>query len=144
MTTNAKTSRGAELWMAASGGTLIKVAELLTVEPPNRSRATIDATTHDSPDGAIEVIAEGIYDPGEVNATLHYIAGSATDDALVAAMTGGAKQDVKIVAKAATGTEDLEFSGYLTNYGPDPLGTTGKQTAKLSLKVSGPIAQSAT
>lgn len=143
MTTNAKRSKGAELWLTTSGGTLAKVAELLSVDPPNRTRAMIDATTHDSPDGAMEVIAEGIYDPGDVNATMHYIAGSATDLALIAAITSGDLQDVKIVAKSAADTDDIEFSGYVTAYGPDSFGTTGKQTAKVTIKVSGPITQAA-
>lgn len=143
MTTAAKTSFGSELWMGPAGGTLVKVSELLSVTPPRRSRETIDATTHDSPAGAQEFIAAGIYDPGEVGFSVNYIAGSAGDDAMILAVTDGEIRDFKIVAKSAADTEDIEFSGFVTEYGPDDLPTSGKQTASGSIKVSGEITQAA-
>lgn len=142
MTVAAKTTLGAALWMVASGGTLIKVAELITVNPPKLSRETMDATTHDSPGAAMEVIAAGIYDPGEVTGQIHYIAGSAGDLAFLAAAIGGL-QDFKCVVKGAAATQDITFSGFVTAYGPDDMPTSGKQTASFSIKVSGPRAQGA-
>jgi hypothetical protein len=144
MTTSAKTNFGAAIWMAADGVTpLVKVAELINVTPPTRSREMIDATTHDSASAAQEFIAEGIYDPGEVTGQINYIAGSAGDDAFITAVTGGGLHDFKIVAKASTGTEDITFSGYVTSYGVDDLPTNGKQTASFTIKVSGAISQAA-
>lgn len=143
MTTAAKTNFGKQLWMGPAGGTLVKIAELLTVTPPTLSRETIDATSHDSTAGAQEFITEGIYDPGEVPFQAHYIAGSTGDDAMITALTDGVLRDFKIVVKAATGTEDLEFSGFVTSYGVDEAPTTGKQTASGSIKVSGPHTQAA-
>ncbi len=143
MTTAAKISFGSELWMGPAGGTLVKMAELLNVNPPRRSRETIDATTHDSPGGAQEFIASGIYDPGEVSGSINYIAGSAGDDALIAAVTDGVIRDFKIVAKSASDTEDLTFSGFVTEYGVDDLPVEGKQTASFTIKVSGEIDQAA-
>ena len=145
MTVAAKKSFGAQLHMAADGVTpLVLVAELLTLQPPVLERATIDVTTHDSAGQAMEFITEGVYDPGEVSGQLHYVAGSAGDDAMIAALTGGGLYDFKVVLKAATGTEDMAFSGYVTNYGPDAMETTGKQTASFTIKVTGPITQAAT
>lgn len=144
MTTAAKISFGSELWMGPDGGALVKVAELLSVTPPRRSRETIDATTHDSAAGAMEFIAAGVYDPGEVPFQVNYIAGSTGDDAMIAAVTDGALRDFKIVAKAAADTEDMTFAGFLTEYGVDDLPVDGKQTASGSIKVSGVIAQAAT
>lgn len=141
MTTAAKTSFGAEFWMGPSGGMLVKVAELLTVNPPKRSRQLEDATTHDSAEGAQEFIAQGIYDPGEITGQTHYIAGSAGDDAMIAAVTDGVIRDWKIVAKSASDTEDMEGSGFVTEYGPDELPVQGKQAASWTIKVSGPITQ---
>lgn len=141
MTTAARVAFGAELWMAADGEELVKIAELLSVTPPTMSRETIDATTHDSAAGAMEFIVEGVFDPGEVNFQINYIAGSTGDTTMIEAMTGGVLQDVKIVAKAATSTEDLEFRGFVTSYGPDDMPTNGKQTASGTIKVSGAIAQ---
>lgn len=143
MTTAAKTAFGAELWMGPAGGTLVKVAELLSVTPPTRSREMIDATTHDSAAGAQEFIAAGIYDPGEISFQGNYIAGSAGDDAMVAAVTDGVLRDWKIVAKSAAATEDMEGSGFLNSYGVDDLPTDGKQTFSGAIKVSGAITQAA-
>ncbi|MDE8651882.1 phage tail tube protein [Novosphingobium album (ex Liu et al. 2023)] len=143
MTTAAKTNFGKQLWMGPAAGVLVKVAELLTVTPPTITRETIDATSHDSTAGAQEFLVEGIYDPGEVPFQVHYIAGSTGDDAMITAVTDGVLRDFKIVVKSAAGTEDIEFSGYLTSYGPDEAPTTGKQTASGAIKVSGPLSQAA-
>jgi predicted secreted protein len=143
MTTAAKITFGSELWMGPAGGTLVKVAELLSVAPPRRSRATIDATTHDSTGGAQEFIAAGIYDPGEVSGSVNYIAGSTGDDAMIAAVTDGVKRDFRIVAKSSADTEDLDFSGFVTDYGIDELPVDGKQTASFTIKVTGVIDQAA-
>lgn len=143
MTTAAKTNFGAELWMGASGGSLTKVAELVTLNPPKQTRGTIDATSHDSPAGAMEFLTEGVYDPGEVTGQVNYIAGSTGDDAFIAAVTDGVIRDFKIVVKSASDTEDMEFSGFLTSYGPDEMPVNGKQVASFAVKVSGPITQAA-
>lgn len=144
MTTAAKTSFGIELHMANSGSSLAKIAELKTLNPPRQSRGTIDATTHDSSAGAREFLVEGVYDTGEVSGTMHYIAGSTGDDAMLAALTSGTKQDVKIVMKAASGTEDLTFAGFVTEYGPDDQPIEGVQMASFTIKVTGAITQAAT
>lgn len=144
MTVAAKKSFGAQLLMAADGVTpLVLVAELLTLQPPVLERATIDVTTHDSASQAMEFITEGIYDPGEVSGQVHYIAGSAGDDAMIAALTGGGLHDFEIVLKAASSTEDQTFSGYVTSYGPDQMEINGKQTASFTIKVTGAITQAA-
>lgn len=143
MTTAAKINFGAELWMGPAGGTLVQIAELLSVTPPKRSREVIDATTHDSAGGAQEFIGSGIYDPGMINGQVHYIAGSAGDDAWVAAITDGELRDFKVVVKSSADTEDLTFSGFVTEYGPDDMPIEGKQAASFSVKVSGEIVQAA-
>lgn len=142
MTTAAKTNFGAELWMAPSGQALVKVAELIEVEPPKPSRDTIDATTHDSVAGAMEFITSGVYDPGEIKLKVNYIANSVGDLAMRTAMSSAVKQDWKVVSKAAAGTSNQTGSGYVSEYGPDAMPVDGLQQASLTLKVSGPIAQS--
>lgn len=139
----AKTAFGAELWAVADGGSLAKIAKLVSVNPPRPSRGVIDITAHDSTAGAMEFITEGVYDPGEVSGQINYIAGSAADDLFLAAVTGGGLYDFKIVVKAASGTEDMTFSGYVSSYGVDDLPTNGKQTASFAIKVSGAVTQAA-
>lgn len=140
MTALAKNAFGAELWLVATGGVLAKVAELTSIEPPVPSRDTQDVTTHDSTGGAAEFIAEGVYDPGEIKAKGNYIANTAGDIALRAALMTAAMQDFKIVAKGSATTEDLTGACVVTSYGPDSLEVKGVQTFSITLKVSGATA----
>lgn len=142
MTTAAKTNFGGQVWMGPSGGSLTMIAELKTFAPPVPERETIDATTHDSPAGAKEFIADGVYDPGELTFQMNYIANSPGDVALLAALGDATKRDFRIVAKSAAGTSNKTFSGFVTKYGPDDVPTTGLQSCSVTIKVTGPIAQS--
>jgi hypothetical protein len=125
--TAAKNAFGAELWLAPAGGVLVKVAMLTKVSEPDLSRGTADATTHDSPGGAEEVIAEGVYKVGNIQFEGDYVALSTGDTALRLALTSGAKQDYKVVSKAATTTALFTGSGYLTKYTPSSLEVKGIQ-----------------
>jgi predicted secreted protein len=142
MSSNAKTALGAKLYMGPDGGTLIEIAELLTLTLPTMTRETIDVTTLSS-SGAKEFIAGGVYDTGEVSGSVHYIAGSAGDDAMIAALTDGVVRGFKAVVKSAGDTEDMMFSGYLTSYGIDEFAVDGKQSASFTAKVTGAITQAA-
>ena len=144
MTTAAKITFGTELWLAPAGTAVVKIAELETIDPPNIKRDTVDVTTHDSPAGAMEVISEGVYDPGDIKATMLYVAESVADLALITAATTGAKQDFKIVLKRAVGTQDITGTAFVTDYGPTSMPIKGKQAAAVALKVSGPVTHTAT
>lgn len=144
MTTAAKRSFGIELWFAPAGETLVKRAEIKTLNPPKRSRATIDVTTHDSEEGAREFITEGIYDTGEVSGTRHYGVSPTDDEAFIDAVESGELLDIKIVMKSGAGTEDQEFSGFMTEDGPNGQEIEGVQMADFSIKVSGPITNTPT
>jgi hypothetical protein len=147
MTTAAKTALGAIFCMVAAPTTIVtathRVAELLTLQPPQWERGTQDVTTHDSAGQAREYIAEGVYDAGEISGTLHYIAGSTGDLAMLSAMIGGTLLNCRCVLKGATGTQDLSFQGFLTNYSPDEMEVEGKQTASFTVKVTGAVTQGA-
>lgn len=138
--TNAKNTFGNTLWLAAAGGTLVKVAGSVTIEPPILSREMQDATTHDSVEGFQEVIPDGTIDPGNIKGEMDYVAGSPGDVSMLAALVGGL-QVFKIVLKSATGTEDLEGSCYLMSYGPLAQPVKGIQRASFELKVTGKSTQ---
>lgn len=142
MTTAAKTNFGGQVWMGPSGGSLTMIAELKTFDPPVPEREVIEATTHDSAAGAKEFVAEGVFDPGELTFQINYIANSAGDVSLAAAIGDGVKRDFRLVAKAASGSSQKTFSGFVTKYGQDPVPTSGLQTASVTVKVTGAIAQS--
>lgn len=144
MTTSAKDTFGAQFKMADSGSTPAVVAELTGIGIPGRTRGVIDVTTHDGASEAMEYIAEGVYDLTEFTVQGHYIAGSTEDDLFAAAIEGGVKQDCVIVVKAASGTEDLDFAGFVTAYSPDELSVNGKQTFSATIKPTGPATQAAT
>lgn len=142
MTTAAQPTFGNQVWIAPHGDALVKVAELLTFGAPKPSRAMMDATSHDSPGGAEEVIPEGTFSPGTVTGTQHHILGDATDLAFRNAFLNKTFVDVKIVMKGAAGAPiDQTFSGYVTSYGPDDQPVKGKQAASWALQISGEIAQ---
>lgn len=144
MTARAKPTFGTVFKMGPAGGTLVAIPRVPTLTPPQMTRDPLDATAHDSASGAMEFIGDGVFDPGELSISMNYIGGDATDDLFIAAMLDGELRDFSYTVKAGTGTETLEFSGVVTLYGPDELPVKGKQTATLTVKVSGPIAQAAT
>lgn len=144
MTTAAKTSFGAALKLAVSPGAVATVAELFSIEPGQRTRATIDVTSHDSSDDAMEFIAEGVWDAGEITVQGHYVAGSTFDDLALAAVASGSLMNYELIAKAASGTETETGTCYVTAYGPDGFEVQGKQTFSATLKKSGAPTQAAT
>ena len=145
MTIAAKQTFANKVFMDASPTAAVTlVGELLDFNPPRGARATEDVTTHDSAGGAQEFMAEGIYDPGELTLTMHHIDGSTTDLAFTTALATGALQNVMLRLKAATGSRDWFFSGYVTDYGPEAQPIRGKQTATATLKVTGAITKAVT
>ena len=145
MTVAAKISLGAIFCMVAAPTAIVtathKVAELISLQPPQWERGTQDVTTHDSPSQAREFIVEGVYDAGEISGQVHYIVGAAGDALMLGAMTAGTLMNCKCVLKAATGTYDLSFQGYVTAYQPDDMEVDGKQTASFTIKITGAVTQ---
>lgn len=143
---NAKTAHGAELWAVATGGSLAKTAENIGFKPPEITRGVIEASDHDTT-GGMEFLQEALYNVEAFDVQMHYVAGSTADDLFIAATTVGGLYDFKVVVKAASGTEDITFSGYVTRYGVDDLpsgDTPAKQTCSATIKPSGDWAQAAT
>lgn len=139
---NAKTSLGATIGMGTVSGTYTTLTEVLSITPPKIQRGTMDASDL-ATTGGMELLAEGLYSLTPVAVQVHYVAGSTQDDLLVAAATDGGIRYFEIKAKAASGTEDIEFAGYVTEYGPDELTIGGKQTASITIQPSGDWAQAA-
>lgn len=132
---------GAELWVDNSGGTLTQIAEVLSVTPPSLTRATLDTTHHATASGIQTFIGSGIADPGEISATIHYVAGSASDDLLLEAVGAGTARSFKVVVNAASGQEAISGDVIVTGYAPDSSEIDGKQTATVTMKVSGALTQ---
>jgi len=145
MTALAKDTRGTILRLAAAPGVPAVVAELTSITPPALTRGTIDATTHDGATEAMEFIADGVYDPGEITCEGHLILGSTADDLFVAALTSGNVYNFEVEAKG-TGSTREEWTGQciITAYTPGDMPVAGaKQTFSATMKVTGAITQAA-
>ncbi len=116
--------------------TLVGVTD---IAPPNYTRDAVDVTAHDSPGGAMEFIPDGVYDPGDLSITLNHIADSATDQAIETLFLAGDAIYVSWTENAASGSETMTSAGVITSYQIDNLAVKGKQSAKLAIKLSGPL-----
>lgn len=119
-----------------------KIAEVLSVKAPSLSRGTIDTTTHDSVDGIMEFMGEGVADPGTLSVQIHWVPGSESDTALLAALASGDTQAMTVVSngRKADGTAEKKGTtgkGIITGYEPDDQPVQGKQAATVSIKASG-------
>jgi hypothetical protein len=144
MTAAARPSFGAVVKMANTGVTpLVAIADLTSVGLPGRSRAAIDATSHDSADAAMEYIYSGVRSLSSFTLQGHYVPGNAVDDAFAAAIDGGVVQDMEIEVNAASGAEALAFSCLITEYQPDALEVDGKQAFSVTVQPTGWLTQAA-
>ena len=80
MTTMAIIGGGNELHLTDNSGTLQKIEGLVSVNTPQLTVESVDATNQDS--GSVMEFIPGIADPGELNAELDYLPDSATDELL--------------------------------------------------------------
>ena len=119
------------------------LAEVTSIGVPSLTGEVIDVSTHSSANRWREFV-RGMRDAGEITISMEYEAGSATDDACIAAITGDAAVAVVLVAKANSGTEDLTFNAFGTSYEVNDLEVDGKQTANLTLKPTGAVTQAPT
>lgn len=143
MTTAAETSFGAQVWMAPSGSPLVRIAELVSVDPPGISGGVIDVTTHDSAADAFggvpaEFIGEKVYNPGEITFKINHKPGSSGDEALQLAAASRALQDMKIVDLDEAGDPyPMLGAGIVTGYQPDSRPVNGVKTATVKVQRSG-------
>ena len=130
-------------------GTVVKIgtanpptttlAGVVSVDPPSIEGGTEDVTSHDSVGGAMEFIPDAVYDPGALTITVNHVKGSATDAACRAAVTSRVMYYVQWTENAASGSETLQAAGVPVSYKVNELPVKGKQTATLSIKLSGVI-----
>ena len=119
---------------ATVGG--VTLSEVTSIGIPSLPGEVIDVSTHSSPNRYREFI-RGMRDAGEFTITMQYTAGSADDDACIAAINADTTTAVVLTAAAASGTEDFTISALGTNYTVNDLEPDNSQTATLTLKPSG-------
>ena len=137
--------KGARFWLYnTTTSALVRITEVLSLTPPSPTRDTIDTTTHDSVGDYREFISS-LIDAGEASLTIHYIPGSTGDLLLLAAMAAGDLRAFAVDVNSATGVQQrISGSCIMTAYTPADVVIDDKMTATVTVKVSGPLIQSAT
>lgn len=133
MTTSAVIGTGAtiEVETSASSSTYQALVGVVGVGPPGASIDPIDATEMGS--GRDREFIPGLRDNGEMEVTLHHVAGSATDDFIEAWIAAAELRSVRFTYGNA---ETVTCEGFPTGYAIEtPM--DDKQTATLTIKVSG-------
>lgn len=126
---------------ATVGG--VALSEVQSIGIPGLSGEVVDVTHLSSTNRWREFI-RGLRDAGEFSISMLYEAGSASDDACIAAITADAATAVVVDANAASGTEDFTISAFGTTYEVDDLEPGSPQTATLTLKPTGSVSQAPT
>lgn len=128
---------GTELWMKNASNVWTQLAEVTEIGLPNPQVDEVEATHFLSPDRSKEYIP-GLKENGEVSYAMNYIAGSATDLLITAAL-----QEVRAFRVIVTTSTDeqgwvFEFDGLVKGYEKNvPIGD--RQTATMTIRVSGEV-----
>jgi predicted secreted protein len=111
------------------------IANVTSVSGPERTRETIDVTSHDSPDGWMEFLG-GLKDGGEVSLEINYDPTEATHD-LDDDFDDAEPRNYQIVILPGTADEyTWSLAGILTNLG-DEFPYDDKMARSMTIKVSG-------
>ncbi|MDZ7906336.1 MAG: phage tail tube protein [Cypionkella sp.] len=94
-------------------GTYVAVAEVVSIQPPGRTRDSVEATHLKSPDGYKEFIA-GMKDTSEVSLSLNWLP-SVTDVLVTAFEANTGKYQI-----TAPGGVRMQFPGFFTGLHPTP------------------------
>lgn len=144
MAGDAKPSFGSIVKLGTASNSMTALAKRTRVTPAARTRDAIETTDHGSPDGYAEFIADGVTDGGTLTIMGNYIAGDSDDDLCNTVYDAG-NGYVSWTVNAATGTETVgPVACVFTEYAVDDLDTKGKQTFRLTAKISGKAAQAPT
>ena len=129
------------LYDSVSTNALVKIGEMVSVQPPQPSRDTIDTTNHDSTGDYREFIAS-LIDAGEATVNVNYNPGDTTEDLVTQEFSAGELTSMAIdfnkpgggaqrrMSFACIVTSGLQISDVVID---------DKMTASFTVKVSGPI-----
>ena len=119
----------------APGTTYEVIANVTSIGGPERTRETIDVTSHDSPDGWMEFIG-GLKDGGELSCDINYDPAEVTHD-IDDDFDDTEPRNWQIVILPGTDDEHTwSIKGILTNLG-DEFPYDDKMARSMTIKVSG-------
>lgn len=135
----ARRAYGSELRLGDGGGnsTFTKVAKVIKFNPPGGKRTIIDASDHDSANGAMEFIG-GMIDYGEISGELNYINDETQQD-LESVLDSGVVQYWQVVIPTNP-SKQYDFQGILQSLEP-AAPSDGKLAATFSIKITGSVAR---
>lgn len=107
-------------------GTYVSVAEVTAITPPGMTRDKVEATHLTSDDAYKEYIA-GLFDTGDAQITLNFVA-SATDTLFTAFHAASGKYQITFPNGVM-----MRFTGFFTSYTPPELTKDGKMEATATI-----------
>lgn len=118
-------------------GNFVDLAEVFEVTPPEIDVGEEDVTHYKSPNRAREYIPT-LADNGNAMVSMNYLPGSPTDLRILELRASS-----EVLAHRITFPNGvtMTFDGFVKNYAPDPMPVDGKVTARLTVRISGPITQ---
>lgn len=136
-----------QLGLDENASSLVELAEIRGVPQFPAVEADEHEVTHlKSPNKTKEFIA-GLKDGGEMNISLNYVPGGATDLLLTAALVAGDTRAVRIIIPDDNGAADPAWqwttSGFVKRYSPDNMEPNAPMTATAVIRIAGAIAQAA-
>lgn len=140
MTTEAQIGWGAQFWLN-NGTTLIELAEITSITPPNPQTADVEATHFKSPNRRREYVA-GLIEDGEGTFEMNYAPGSATDVAIRGAQAAGAARAYKIVIPDGTGTWEITGTCIVKGY-ERGIPIDDRMTATMTVRFTGASSEAA-
>lgn len=142
MTTLATIGWGSEFHLDNASGVLTELAEIISVPFPNPQISDVEATHMKSPNRRREYIA-GLIEDGEGTVEMNYVAGSATDILIRAAVEDGVARSFKVVAPVSGGTT-WEITGECIVKGYERTNPIDdRQTAVMTIRFTGSSTEAA-
>lgn len=136
-----------QVGLDSSAASLVELGEVRGVPTfPTREADEHEVTHLKSPNRTKEFIS-GLIDGGEMEVSLNYVPGGATDILLTAASEAGDTRSVRIIIPNDDGTGtpawQITTSGFVKRYSPDNMEPNAPMTATAVIRITGAISQAA-
>lgn len=127
-----------QLSTSASEAGLVELVEVVSFGLPNDEADEVEVTHLKSPNKRKEFI-KGLKDGGEVEVSLNYVPGSATDILVRDAADDGDVRAVRFIIPDQTGTPawQITTSGFVKGYSRGPVAAGDKIEATVRIRVTG-------
>lgn len=143
---DARIGWGGELQLGTTSdvASLVEIGEVRSFNMPTEEADEHEVTHLKSPDRRKEYI-QGLIDGGEVEASINYVPGSASDLLLSDARDTGTTRAVRFIIPDQTGTPawQVTTSGFVRRYSPDSIEPNTPITATVVIRITGAHSESA-